>query len=321
MPFDDVVFTVEGEPYRWREVIAAAERGGEWRSIAEEARAGLACLRRAEATGDALPAGAVEAAGREFRYARDLVSAQSMEAWLARWEMSVRDWTGYLRRALLRERDAERLPEIVAGYPVADADVAPVVRAEAVCSGRLERLARELAGRTAAAAALGVNPPAVTGITARLEQIDASYGQFRASHVTERAVRDWIGGRKLDWVRFDCRVMRFDDPGMASEAAMMLREDGERFTGVYVAARVAPAESRFFLDQLPPAMRDSFLGARTGDLVGPLRVDGAWMLYLVRDKILPSATDPDVRRRAEEGVLTHALQHELDRRVRWLAPR
>jgi hypothetical protein len=351
MLFEDVVFTVEDESYRWRDVVFAAVRRGEWRTIAQRVREGLACQRATEGSADALPAGVLDAAGREFRYARDLVTALSMEEWLARWGITARDWTSYLRRAALRERFASELRDIVSRHPVSDADIAPHVMAEAICSGDLERIGRELAARAAGAAAasadednatqgngsrpttrvfvgsteeaaavLNVDFAEVMDLTARFDRLEARYTRFRLASVSDRAVHDWLVGRKLDWVRFDCRVMAFADREMASEAAAMLREDGEEFTSVYVAAHAQPREEVFFLDQLDPAIRDHFLSARAGDLVGPVRVNGEYALYLVREKILPSTHDPEVRRRAEEGVLHHALEQQLSHRVHWLAP-
>ena len=62
---------------------------------------------------------------------------------------------------------------------------------------------------------------------------------------------------------------------------------------------------------------DQFLAARTGDLVGPAFVNNEYVLYLIQDKVLPTVRDPEVRRRAEEGVLQHVLRQQLDQRVRW----
>jgi hypothetical protein len=351
MLFDEVVFTVEGESYRWRDVVFAAVRRGEWRAIARRVREGMACQRATEGSANALPAGVLDAAGREFRYARDLVTALSMEEWLTRWGITARDWTSYLRRAALRELFATELREMVKSHPVSDEDIAPHLMAEAICSGELERIARDLAGRAAGAAAapeddssatngngsrpttrvfvgsheeaanvLNVDFADVMDLTARFDRLEARFSRFRLASVSDRAVHDWLSGRKLDWVRFDCRVMAFANREMASEAAAMLRDDGEGFTSVYVAAHAEPREELFFLDQMDPAIRDHFLSARAGDLVGPVRVNGEYALYLVREKILPSAHDPEVRRRAEEGVLHHALEQQLSHRVQWLAP-
>jgi hypothetical protein len=167
------------------------------------------------------------------------------------------------------------------------------------------------------AALSGVDPEVIRESAQRVERVEAAFERFRESFVTERALQEHVSARQLDWVRFVCRLMAFKDEGMAAEAALLLREDDEGFTNTYRAAHIEPRDSRFFLDQLDASVRDHFLGARPGDLVGPLRVDGEYVLYLIQEKILPTARDPEVRRRAEEGVLKQALDRQLEGRVRW----
>jgi hypothetical protein len=343
---DALVFLVEGEPYSWRDVILSAVLRADWRAAERRARQGAACVRHAEATGVGLPPGTLDAAGREFRYAHDLVTAQSMEEWLQRHGMSVPEWTACLRRNLLRARASENLDDLADRYPISHEDAVRLTLVEAVCSGELSTWARALAERAAAHACLqgsappandddtrartaeppdtspltilwGDDPTSLHAAVRRLQQLDESLTGFRTTLLTERAVQDYISTRQLDWVRFDCRVMAFPDAGMAAEAALLLREDGEGFTSVYQVAHTEPRVAQFFLDQIEDSMRDHFLGSRPGDLIGPMHVDDEFVLYQVEEKVLPTIRDADVRRRAEEGVLSTALDQQFERRVDW----
>ena len=339
---DALVFTVDGEQYRWRDVILSAVRRGEWDATELRARQGYACVKNAEARGLALPDGSLDAAGRDFRYAHDLVTAQSMEDWLHRHDLSVQEWTAYLRRELTRARTPGDHAPLVARYPLSDDDAVRLALIEAMCGGQLDRWARELAQRAAAHASMleRDESPAVTGDTGqaplhpalravlgdddairasahRLARIDASLGAFRGALLTERAVADFLSGRQLDWVRFDCRLMSFPDEGQAAEAALLLREDGEGFTSVYQVAHTAPRGATFYLDEIDASMKDHFLGARRGDLIGPVHIDDEYLLYQIEDKVLPSLRDDDVRHRAERGVLSAAMGQQFDRRVVW----
>lgn len=341
---DDVVFAVEGEQYRWRDVVLAAVRWSDWSAMERRAREGFACASHAAATGTAVPPDALDEAGREFRYARDLLTARSMEQWLERWDMTVQEWTAFFARDLHRQRSDGDVATLVDRYPVDAADLPRMTLIEAVCSGALGRWKKKLAARAAVHAALGKEageastPPTsatpaqvpdrllgVLGIDAataadalaRLAGIDESFNRFRASQVTERALKEHVGNRQLDWMRFNCRIMAFPDESMASEAALLLTEDNEGFTGVYSAAHAEPRAARFFLDEIDAGVRDRFVGARAGDLVGPLRVKDEYALYLVMEKSLPSVSDPDVRQRAEEGVLKGLLDRQVSNRVRW----
>lgn len=347
---DALVFSVEGEPYCWRDVILSAVQRGEWRAAERRARQGAACVRHAEASGNALITAALDAAGREFRYAHDLVTAQSMEEWLERHELAVQDWTGHLRRDLLRTRTSADLDELVARYPISDEEAVRLTLIDAICSSDLDTWARALAERAAAHAFVmagagsgresvgratakkpeplntfplsvlwGDDVEKVQATAQRLARLDESLDGFRAALLTERAVQDYVTTRQLDWVRFDCRVMAFPDEGMAAEAALLLREDGEGFTSVYQVARTEPRTAQFFLDQIADSMRDHFLGSRPGDLIGPVRIDDEYVLYQVEEKVLPTIRDDDVRRRAEDGVLHSALDQQFERRVHWQA--
>ena len=345
---DERVFSVEGEPYCWRDVILAAVRWGEWRAAEQRARYGAACVRHAETTGDTLPAAAFDDAGREFRYARDLVTAQSMEEWLHRTGLSAHDWSNYLRRDLQRRLHPDGERALIARYPVADDAAVQLALVEAICSADLTRWAHTLAGRAAAHAVIaasggggqGEDPsanseapidmhpfavlwnedPATLRTSARrLQRLDESFEQFRASLLTERALQDFVSARQLEWVRLDCRVMSFPDLGMAAEAALLLREDDQGFTSVYSVAHAQPRAAQFFLDQVDPLTRDCFMSARAGDLIGPIHVADEYVLYLIESKVLPTVRDADIRRRAESGVLEHGLDRQREQRVTWHA--
>src|SRR5437762_2756621 len=111
------IFAVDGEEYGWCDVVVAAARNGAWATAERRARLGAASVEHAATTGDALARGALETAAREFRYARDLITAQSMEQWLARWGLSAKDWTAYLRRDLNRARWPANTDALLQHYP------------------------------------------------------------------------------------------------------------------------------------------------------------------------------------------------------------
>ena len=340
---DAVVYSVEGETYRWRDVILSAVRRGDWHAVEQRARLGAAAVRHADATGASLPSGALDTAGRDFRYARDLVTASSMEEWLVRREISVQEWTAFLRRSLQRAAVSGNATDLLARYPTADDEAARLTMIEAICGPDLDAWSRALARRSAAHASLAAAPPSTpatepvsdarnTSLPAsvigeddllrraseqRLAALDRSLAAFRDVTLTDRVVQDYVSARQLDWVRFDCRVLAFPRHEMAAEAALLLREDGEGFTRVYQVAHTEPRLASFYLDQIDEPLRDHFLGSRPGDLIGPTHIDGEYLLYEVEKKVLPTLGDVDVRRRAERAVLDLALDQQVDRRVRW----
>src|SRR5579862_2722897 len=92
---DEEVFSVDGEPFSWCDVLAAAELRGAAAEWIEATRQGLAGVAASEPSAEDVR----EAAAR-FRYERRLLSADELESWLGRWRLSIADWTAHLRRSL-----------------------------------------------------------------------------------------------------------------------------------------------------------------------------------------------------------------------------
>ena len=345
--FGQVVFTVGNEEYYWEDVVLAARLWGDWVGVEEAARQALACLEQAEESGESPSADEVQAASVEFRYEYDLISAQETEAWLERWGLTAESWMEYLKGVLLRKRWADELEEIAARVGVPEEDLGGFIHAEAVCSGSLGRFAQRLAGRAALHARMaesnpgasdpagdggdtetsgeseetvdleGLSPERVRERLAVLKRLEASYRRFREQALTPKALKDQIGSHHLDWVRFDCQSVSFPDEQMAREAVLCLQEDCRDLADVAAESKRTLEKTRFFLDQMEPALRDRFLGARKGELLGPLGVQEGFVLYFVEDKLMPSENDPEIRQRAEEVVVESALEREAAARVEW----
>jgi len=350
---DQPALTAGDHRYDWRHVVLAAALRGEWRAVEDAARAGLACDREAaQSTAAVLQPGAVDAALRSFRYAHGLVSAQQAHDWLARWQLGVDAWTAHFRRALLREAFARELTAVAGRHDAAvRADrraLAAAVHADALCSGALGRFAHGLAGRAATRARLeseGAPPAAAPDpapVPARLHEMpavlqgaddarlraalddvvaaEAAYERFAHEALTERAIEAQLAAHHLDWIAVSCRSLAFAGAraeDAAREAALCLREDGLDMVAVAAESRGALGGGDFYLDQVEPALRDRLLGARAGELLGPVSIGGEWHLYELREKRLPTGRDPAVRRRAREAALRSAVEREIVSRVRW----
>lgn len=339
--FGKAAFAAGGTMYHWEDVVLAAELRGKWAKVRERVRQGIACLERMKKDEDCLSEEEVESAENEFRYERDLVSAEEMEDWLDRWGLTAESWMDYIRWSLLRRKWSDQLPGLVSAYPAADEAVERLVKSEALCSGDLERFARELAGRAAVHEKLketsrsdggtfeALQPdPSELGLleldakvlrekTETLARLEASFEQFRERVLTPKAIETWVRAQQADWTRVDCCYVSFPDEDMAREAALAVRADGRQLAEVAADARTAFHRDRFFIDEFEPSVRGSFLSARKGELVGPLELDGAFALYLLLEKAQPSTDDADIIRRAEETLLKRLVDREIDDRVKW----
>ncbi|HEV8439577.1 MAG TPA: hypothetical protein VGT40_15925 [Methylomirabilota bacterium] len=347
------VFALAGRRYDWADVVLWARTWGGWADFEAGVRLGLAWVKRAEDGDEDLSPdeSEVEDAANEFRYDRGLLSAEEMEAWLARCGLSAEAWMASMRRAVLKRKWSHVAEMIGRDSPVTDEDVAAVLWCDGVCSGELTRYAREVAGRAAVCArlreedeafddavapevrkmfasapegmagtVLDLDPEACREKLAHLARLEVALRHFSARALTSRAVHDQLSAHYLDWIRLDCHVVSFPDEQMAREAVLSVREDGLPLSEVAELAGATADDARVYLDEAAPSLREHLLSAAKGDLVGPVPVDEGFLVVLVRDKVLPTEADPEIRRRIERSAIARLLVREIDARAEWLSP-
>jgi len=305
-------FAVAGTDYRWADVTAAARHRGVWDGLEAEIREGLACQRWMSEAGLQLSANDVWTVATAFRYERRLTSAEEMEAWLARWHLTKDDWLGYLRRSLLRQRYAADLATVMSTYEITDEDVTSATWATAVCSGKLEAFARDLAARL-----LAVEGAPSGDLVERLDELESAFQTWCERVTSGSALRKAIDSHHLDWVRVDTRWASFPTMEAAREALMCVRLDGMDLSNVSALAGTVVAERRFVLEESEPAIRDELLAATEGEFLGPIASHEGYAVIELISKTMPSVDDADVLARAEAAVISDAVRREIANRVDW----
>jgi hypothetical protein len=311
------VFAVDGEVFHWQDVFAHARACGGWDDLERAARAGVACGRHADESPDEEERleQLVDKAGDEFRYERDLLTADEMEGWLVERGLTARTWLESVRRRVLRELWADQLDELVTRYDPSPEDVDAALAADMLCDDTHGALAEQFAAQAAAAAAAG---GVATGED-RQQALLAAAERFRAAALTGEALRREIAAHQMEWVRIDCRALEFAEPTEAREAALCLREDGLPLDEVAQSAHVNVGALSFYLDEIDGEERSRFLASHAGHVVGPIPVDDVHLLYHVDAKVMPSADDAAVRARASALITARAMAIEAQQRVQWLA--
>jgi hypothetical protein len=345
------VFTVGQTSYVWEDLVLAGVLWGDWAALETRVRDGLACLARLDDLDaddeDALDEADVEAAAAEFRYARDLVAAADLEAWLSRRGLSVDAWLDFIRRSLLLDRWADDLDEIRDEYEL-DADgVAEAVVCEALCCGLANDLAQRLAARAAVQARLSGEAAGAAGPVAgamptvdedvldrllpelpraarrerlvALVALEATWRRFAASVAPPQALRGVIVARRLEWVRVGAQAVQAPDADVAREIALCVRMDRRALDEVADEAGLRAESVEWWLETVEEALRDLLVGAQPGDLVGPIAWKEGHLVLVVTGKRLPTEDDPDVRARAERALLARAVDREVTDRVTWHA--
>ncbi|HXI20506.1 MAG TPA: hypothetical protein VNH46_05450, partial [Gemmatimonadales bacterium] len=151
----------------------------------------------------------------------------------------------------------------------------------------------------------------------RRAAVDRGLQRFSGLAITPEAVAREIALHHLEWIRVDCRVLTFDDPDAAREAALCVREDGLSFDELAQDAHGHVQEARFYLDELEEDARSAFAAARPLEFLGPFALEGQPTLCRVLDKVMPGPGDPELVARAETLIVARALRSERERRVTW----
>ena len=234
--FGQPVFEVGNETYRWEDVVAFGILTGRLQGIEYRTRQGLACAAFAE-TQDEDPdiEDQVDEAAAEFRYARDLVTAEEAEDWLAARGLDTDDWMGVIRREVLRTVYATRLDQLVRDYPPSTAAVLDAIRVEWLCADGTSPLIEGLAGWAAAAAADAEQHPAPDA-EAETEEVDLDDLDFGdaddgGGEPTAETATGSIGGPAVDLQPYLARLkgLRPDAIMSAVDRLLRLREGHARY--------------------------------------------------------------------------------------------
>ena len=154
----------------------------------------------------------------------------------------------------------------------------------------------------------------------RLARLEACYRRFCESAVTPKAVAAQIESCRTDWTRLECDSLSFPEEQAAREAALCMREDGQALDRVAEDANSEVRREQVSIEATEPDFRHHFLGAQKGGLIGPVGRGEEFVLYLVREKVLPSGNDPQIAARAEAAVVQRLVDREVNDRVKWRNP-
>jgi hypothetical protein len=104
---------------------------------------------------------------------------------------------------------------------------------------------------------------------------------------------------------------------VAAEALAQLRDDGLALGDVALAAGLEAHRRTLVLEDASPALRTLLAAAAAGDVVGPVELDGAHEVWIVRRRTQADAADPVVHARAADVVLAADTERRRAGRVAW----
>lgn len=333
------VFTVDASEYRGEDVVLAGYLTGEMDQLERRLSAKLTVL---EQHGDPDEV-AVDEVAEGWRYERDLLAADDLEDWLRGRSLGFDEWTAYLQREVWAASEGEAM--MTSSRRIARSDVAQALFAEAVCSGTLDDLSYRLAAWASSLAAHPEAPPCPKSrVRSTLKAIPSAVRMDgllglgpeetmeRAEHIacllvrfealTEEltapaALEREVSAHALEWTQLDCEIVTFPDEGQAREAAFIVRQDGLSLGEAAALAHVEVEDAQYRIEDVDQGIRDRFVSARPGQLVGPVSLGDTYTLVSVLQRSEPSVDDPVIQARARDRVVARTIEREVTKRVRW----
>ena len=340
---DANILDVGGRCWTGRDLVTAGTLTGEWPAMERALATGVLALGHWQPSADA-----VQAAVRDFRYERRLVSGDEYAGWLAARDLRAADVRAVMSRRLVRERGAARMVDGDwrdatggAGAPSRFELVAELA-GEAICSGTLARSGRWLIDRLLCHAdSPGQDVPReavdqlladedallAANLASQLEAdgrrraelfvaADIAYQAQVRDLSSDRAIASCLRRRALDWLRFELDELTCASPGAAAEAAELLRE-GAATARVGELAGVPGVGRNLYLEDAPAAIQGSLGAATVGAIVGPVEINGLHRVWRVKTRRALSASDPDNRARAAAEIVADEMARRRAGKVRW----
>ena len=152
----------------------------------------------------------------------------------------------------------------------------------------------------------------------QLARIASRAGSQLAAAITPAAMATHLDRYRLDWLRVDLERLDFMTDAAAREAECCVREDGLTLSEVAIESRRSVTDERALLDTLPAALRHAVLSASPGELVGPIEIDGRFIVAQILAKTPATLDDPLIRARAGRSVADAVRSKAVLSQVKWI---
>ncbi len=328
------MFAAGGVEFHAIDVALSAMARGDWSPFERRLSEGLACAAWEAERGQPSTVD-LDAAATQFRYARDLISADEINAWLARHAISTDEWTEFLHRDLLRQDPPAPLDDILELHQPSAARLIEIAVVEGVCSGTFEQheesfrrrvaLAHQTAGATALHRDHGVPEDAAARLihghahwlsilpgadtlqrAGRILAIDAAYEAAVHGLLTQAALLEAIDHHRLEWRLVETQTVLFASEHAAREGLLCITGDEMSLEDVAALSRRRVDRQTRLVEDLEADHADVLSTAEIGTLIGPTAVADGFQISRVVGCTPPSLADPRVAARARAAVLDRA---------------
>jgi hypothetical protein len=339
-------FEAGGRHVLFREIVQAAAVRGGLDVFLEQAIVAWSAQTGALAAGLEAEEISVEALMEEYRYERDLVSAEETERWLGQWGLTPEDFVDYFVRRYWIEFHRSGASQELPSQPN-PAEFGRIWLADLILSGTWVRWAR----RWATEMVCGMGSPPLSAIDSEQGLQAFKRERFGSETDWERWLTDWelepgqvleilrrqqitgkrerealspsaresvVDEQRMSLVRVDLEVVGFDSEEAAKEGYSCAVADGLSLESVARESGYPLERRAYFLRDLPDSLKMSVLGAYPGAILPPYAGGGTVDVYRVVRHTEPNLADPEVAGEIDAILIQRHFGDLEAREVRWL---
>ena len=342
------VLMSDGRPLAVADVVVAAHWRGELQAPWTRLLRLVACARRAAALEDtddlAADEGTLQSMSDQFRYDRDLITADETERWLEARGLTLEDFDAhFLRRYWGDVLDEPAEPEVL-DYRSAPDDLQDVLVIDLVLSGELDRMALALGWRIAAAravpdplapdddaAAPRDAPGSADAVTAawvarigadqqwfeQSPRLEAAFERERERLLTRDRIEQALARRRLALSRVELETVDVDTLDAAREVALCVHEDGLSMEDIASEGGYRYQRTQVVLEDLASDVQQRLLRAAAGEMLDAVAHEGGFHVHRLLGRAEPDPDDEEVRTRVERLLLDEHFADLMRTCVQW----
>jgi len=333
-------------------VLQAAEFRGELYPLRQAWVPVWLAVTEAQAEGTELDQEVLDQLATDFRYTRNLVTADECEQWLAALGVTSDEFADHFVRLGLagpsglfadttQQNESAPLPAVM------DPDMARSFRVDWLLSDEFPEMARALAWRVALQCdgrpapddgdlavqrRRGLANQRCTGLeledwlaqgegaTGWFDELPVLEALFQAesqAFLTPRNQQRALAGLRLPLFRFELEVLELESQAAAGEAFLCVTEDGIPLSELAAQNHQSLHRVTSFLEDLPEDWQQPLLSASPGQALPPFAVGDGFQLCRLLAKQDPVLTDPGVLARVNTSLLRGHFQELEQQHIQW----
>ena len=340
-------FSFKGSAVTVGEILRAAHTLGALEPSASQLAWEVACEDEADGAGLEADEASVDSMVEQFRYDRDLESAEETEAWLDMRGLTADDLQSYFTRLYWWKTLKEKVAPVPYEAERVDSELLDALAAELLISGGLVPLAVEFSRRLVARDGsetrvepglveqerarflerAGVGPEDLPGWLAALDrdqdwfdgmlEMEVKYRIRCDAALAPEQLSRGLAAARLPLTRLKIERVEFDTVDAAREALLCVRDDDLTLEDVARETRYPFERLEVYAEDLPDDQRQRFLCAKIGELQGPTPAEGMFRVSCLLARSEPALADPLVRLRIERRILNAHFSEAGAELVRW----